>query len=163
MKRLAYSQDEENPELHGAIAAYACLKTMAEAAKPDSCLRRLVTQCEALDWYRNNMQQYTNLENLGLSDLVAGCHHESVAEEYDNADKWGDNIYELAGEDFHFTATFSRELEENTEWIDAKSDQYNHQTNWNGHQVDSEEDNSTISEEEIDSSSEDEHYTSSEP
>ena len=162
MKNLAYIQDEENPELHGAIAAYARVKAMAEAATPDPCLRKLVMQCEALDWYRDNMQQYVDLENLSLSDLVVECDHESVAEEHQRTDEWGNAISVLADEGFHFSAGFNRELEENTEWSYAKSDQYNHPNNWSGHQVGSEEDNSTNSEEEHDSSSEDEHYSSSE-
>jgi len=81
MKGLSRKQDEKSSELQGAAAAFARVKIILESAKPEPCLRMIVSQCEALDWFREHQQEAIEFASLTSRDVTAEQHSEVKAKE----------------------------------------------------------------------------------
>ena len=81
MKVLSRAQDEKSVELQGATATFARVKIILEAAKPEPCLRMIVSQCEALDWFREHQQKAIDVSSLSPRDVTTEQHNEAKPKE----------------------------------------------------------------------------------
>ena len=70
MRSLAQELRSDDPLLQTAIANYGRMMILSEVSKPEPNMRKLVTQCEAVDWYRQTYEKIPDFAQLSISSTV---------------------------------------------------------------------------------------------